>query len=196
MAQNLSAVKVYYAAKILEYASINLRKNARLIFERQKAVAMTTFNNHPITVALENHTSGGVAHGTLFGFMGFYAGDNPIEPIREILEEAMIFQGLNKLSNKQVEVVYEAPNIQDIYEATPLPWADGRSWVEMLETKGIPGLGLYIGKDGKGRSQEGIQNTRSLLIGSKYPKTSYISKIIKDFQIQLGKALREELLFI
>lgn len=183
----------YLSSVIASYAKANIHRSAKLIIERAKAAAIVEFDNHPITQALENHSGGGVV-GTLFGFIGFEAGDEPTRIIREEFYDSIEYDGVTQLTKRKFIVNYTVPTKEDIYDLTPLPWAEGRSWCEMLDTTGIPGLAAYVPKRGKGRSEEGIQNKR-IIGGSKYPKTPYISKIINNFNKRVRDELKDNINF-
>lgn len=184
-------LKLFVGAKLMQFAKPQISRNARFAFERAKASALIEFNNHPITQALENHTSGGLGEGTLFGFIGFDAAENPIEPIRTLLNSGMEFGGIIQDTPKSFKVTYFFPSKEDIYDVTPLPWAEGRSWAEMIDTTGIPGLGLYLGIKGKGRSEEGVQNNRAKYGGAKYTGIPYIRRILFNFERTANKFIRE-----
>ena len=54
------------------------------------------------------------------------------------------------------------PSINDLYKVTPMPWAQGASWLRELEGRGIPNLGQYMYKNAKtSRSSEGIQGGKT-----------------------------------
>lgn len=191
MAQN--QLQFYLSSVIASYAKANIQRSGRLIVENAKAAAIVEFDNHPITQALENHDSGGVV-GTLFGFIGFEAGEEPTKIIREMLYDEIEFSGITQLTNRKFIISYEFPSKEDIYDVTDLPWADGRSWCEMLDTTGIPGLAAYVPKRGKGRSEEGVQNKR-VVGGSKYPKVPYISRIINNFKKRVSEGVKNDINF-
>lgn len=190
MAQN--QLTFYLSSVIASYAKTNIQRSAKRIVENAKAAAILEFDNHPITQALENHDSGGVV-GTLFGFIGFEAGEEPTKIIRETLYGEIKHTGLTQLTNRKFVISYEFPSKEEIYDVTDLPWADGRSWCEMLDTTGIPGLAAYIPKIGKGRSLEGVQN--KITGGSKYPKVPYISRIINNFNKRVREGIKNDINF-
>jgi hypothetical protein len=165
---------------------------------------MEEFENHPVTMEIEagpssaniSTTLGG--YGNLFTFIGFPEGDDPISVIRRRLQETNI----RKTSYKggKWEFITTEPTREEIFAITPLPWANGRSWVDGIET-GLSGLGYYLyesskdfnssrsgpaiqlkgGKKGEksfgGGTGGAIKNQRS-----RYRRTSYISKILRDFR--------------
>ena len=90
-----------------------------------------------------------------------------------------------KNNNRQGVRTYrvEIPNKDDIYSATPLPWASGRSWVKAIE-QGMSGMGNYIQLESSvSRSGEGFQAKNSS--GGVFRNTSYISSIINNFKVKL-----------
>ena len=127
-------------------------------------------------------------YGNLFSFIGFDSGDNPTGVIRGILEER-VNSKIGKINqNGSFRVVLYLPSLSEIFKATPLPWADGASWVQGIE-KGISNLGGYVYDTGKGltgsRSKSGLQ-TKSNSSNS-FKTTPYISKIILDFKNKIKK---------
>jgi hypothetical protein len=109
------------------------------------------FKTHPVTMELAagphaSNTSGTLdGYGNLFSFIGFEAGENPTQIIEDYI--------LNKLRQSMVivpnarqggwRVVVAIPSLEDIAMFTPMPWAQGRSWVVGIHA-GISGLGQYM----------------------------------------------------
>ena len=125
-------------------------------------------------------TLGGVT--SLFAFIGFDSGDQPIAPILNALERTQL-QYLKELKQtNKVGGVFTVtlPTAEQIFSITPMPWAIGRSWAQGIET-GISGLGFLLRKKGKGRSGVALQS-RVKVRGGRFRNTAYISSFIKKYE--------------
>jgi hypothetical protein len=168
------------------------RRLAKDRFNDAKEIALKDFNNHPVTVELENgpsatNTSNTLnGKGNLFSFIGFYAGSKPVEVVRDALISYITFEKNPKLLDNVNGVVYQfvikVPYMTELESITPLPWEDGRSWLRGIE-RGISGFGRYIyWKLSKGsRSGTGLQGDKLLREG-RYQPTSYLGKIMREFK--------------
>jgi hypothetical protein len=154
-------------------------------FQKIKNELIQEFKNHPVTIEIEggpdaqniSRTLGG--KGNLFSFIGFNEGDKPTRVIYDKLESITLGSTIiMKDGGSRTTVMY--PTADDIFDATPMPWAEGRSWARGIES-GISGLGLYLNKKDIGRSSAGIQRKSKAQAG-KFRNTKYISKMIKDFE--------------
>jgi len=164
-------------------------------FENAKKAALRAFENHPVTKEIEagkasansSGTLGG--EGSLYSFIGFNAGDDPISKLREFLSSKI--QIINKGARQSDMVFYisvDLPSEDDLAEVTPLPWAPGRSWAEGIE-RGLAGLGNYLVKeDSQSRSGGGIQ-VEAMIRNSSFSTTPYLTQIITD----LIKALQQNI---
>lgn len=179
------------------YKNIDLRKSKDYVvyvnqlidteFKRIKNKLIENFNNHPVTQEIEagpnsinlSNTLGGV--GNLFSFIGFETNSKPIQPIRNILHRNTELTKIiiKKDGTFRTNVFY--PKAQDIFNITPLPWAEGRSWAEGIE-RGLSGFGFYLnGQSVFSRSGFGLQVNNNLRPG-KFENTQYISHLIKQFE--------------
>ena len=83
------------------------------------------------------------------------------------------------------------PTPDDIWEITPLPWMDGRSWAKGIES-GISGLNYFLylkSQSENSRSGFGVQ-THRIRSSFKYTPTQYISTLLKKYKtkfLSLGK---------
>ena len=158
-------------------------------FEIIKNNFISEFNNHPVTREIEagagstniSRTLGG--YGNLFSYIGFSAGDKPIQNIRNKFNEIFITNvNIKKDGSSIVFISYPQP--KDIFAVTPLPWAEGRSWAEGIE-RGLPGFGSYLNTEtSKSRSGHGVQIKNSVRKG-KFQNTPYITKLIRNFEKQI-----------
>ena len=145
------------------------------------------FLNHPVTLEIKGGTSSNNISGTLggatnlFSFIGFESGSDPTDAIEKILSSTNF--RFTRTTKNSVEFEIDIPEAAEIFAATPMPWAPGRSWAKGIET-GISGLGYYlkISRDNS-RSGLGIQSPRKVRkSGSRFKNTQYISALIKKYQ--------------
>ena len=146
------------------------------------------FLNHPITQEIKagpnaSNTSGTLnGKGNLFSFIGFYEGDDPIQDILNILESIEVRFIKDIPSGNQFIINFPEPN--EIFAATPMPWASGRSWAKGIES-GISGLGYYLfQKSSKSRSGEALQTSVNLN-GARFKNTKYISALLAKYKKQI-----------
>ena len=85
------------------------------------------------------------------------------------------------------------PTLEEIFAATPLPWAIGRSWARSME-RGLSGLGYFLNNSRKAgsRSGGGIQ-VRSKLRGGKFKNTQYMTFILNNYYQKIEKLKRTSL---
>jgi hypothetical protein len=154
-------------------------------FKKIKSELIEEFKTHPVTIEIEagpqaRNSSGTLGgNGNLFSFIGFSEGDKPTKPIYSKLESISLGSTIIMRDGRSRTTV-KYPTAGDIFNVTPMPWAEGRSWAKGIES-GIAGLGLYLNKKDTGRSGAGIQR-HSESLGGKFRNTQYISKMIKDFE--------------
>lgn len=197
MKDNVVNARIYLQAGLMANQLPKLNGKARIIFNKAKAQILDEFDAHPITRAIDNHSwyEGIPDNGTLFGFLGFHAGDNPTENIREILYHDFNFIGVTQKGPQTVYISFSVPANTDIFDATPLEWADGRSWTEAIESGGVAGVGLYLGEMDKGRSEEGVQAKGKIGGRSgKFGPHKYISDFLKKSESKIRKQINEELI--
>lgn len=160
------------------------------------------FDNHEITQELENgenssnlsDTLGG--YGNLFSFIGFEAGEDPIGPIRRILETYIKLYktptDVRNYHNGQIKFTFRLryPTLVDFEEDTPYPdgWMEG-SWLYGIE-HGIYGFQSYLydpefEKYTQSRSTTALQAKRDGIMipirGGKFQNTKYMTQLLKDF---------------
>ena len=152
-------------------------------FESMKKSMVREFMNLPVTREIlagpsASNISGTLGgYGNLFSFIGFNAGERPIDPIINLLNQTSIT--VSRVSRSgSINVRITMPSSDDIFAATPLPWATGISWAKRIEV-GLSGLGVYLNKESAySRSSTGLQVENKLRSGS-FSNTPYISRFIK-----------------
>lgn len=163
------------------------RTEAEKIFRDRFSKAKRTMINQFLSLKITSEIMSGPSasnisatlngRGNLFSFIGFDESDTPITPILQILENNTTYKYVG-FKNKKHTFSISLPTSQDIFDATPMPWAIGRSWAKGIET-GISGLGMFLAKQGQGRSGGGIQSTK-INKKIKFQNQPYISKFIND----------------
>lgn len=167
------------------------------IFNGYKDIMIREFLSHPVTVELQvgknsrnisGTLSGGHRNANLFTFIGFEDGHDPIKPILNLLEETRIEYIGAGSKNPSAKYRIHIPTREDIFEVTPMPWAEGRSWARGIE-HGISGLGFFLPKNKHGRSGGGIQMDQSATKGKgiKFKNRPYISEILNNFHSKIKK---------
>lgn len=174
-----------------------VKKTVNTEFMKMKRRLIENFNSHPVTIEINagpgskniSNTLGGV--GNLYSYIGFNKGSKPIQPILSLLERETAIASFVFSKNGTFKVFISNPTPQDIFNVTPLPWAQGRSWAEGIE-RGLSGFGFYLNKESsKSRSGIGLQTENKLRSG-KFQNTSYITKLIRDFELQVKQLNRSK----
>ena len=164
-------------------------------FKKIKEGMLKEFDDHLVTRELKQKTNANpsafTSYGSLFGFIGFDKNDEPTEIVRKMLETSELkFIKINKGGVVDFKAFY--PSKEELFVATPLPWANGRSWLKGIES-GISGLGSFLSLDDQdidnldvSRSGGGIQS-ESTLRSSRFKATKYISQILNNFIQKIDK---------
>ena len=162
------------------------RNIVRRAFEKLKTKMIAEFQGHPVTREIRgginaqniSNTLGGITN--LYSFIGFDSNSDPIEPIEDLLLRTDV--RFVKINKQMIEFEVTLPEAQEIFAATPLPWAPGRSWAKGIES-GLSGLGYYLKKSSSNsRSGLGIQTSQKVRKGVKFNNTKYISSFLKKYQ--------------
>jgi len=155
-----------------------------------KEEALSDLNKHPVTREIEagpdamgSPLLGG--QGSLFGFLGFNQGSQPVEIIRTIFDKMLQVkrnQGvLKKVSGTNFTIEYNignVPTVTDIYSLTPLPWST-KSWVKGVE-RGITNYANTVFKDSENsRSGVAVQSKQQINF-IRFNPTPYVDMILKD----------------
>jgi len=154
--------------------------------ERLKDEMIRDFLNLPVTKEImagptSSNISGTLGgYGNLFSFIGFQKGANPIDPIINLLNQTTY--NISRVSPRgQIKLTIVMPSSNDIFNATPVPWAPGLSWAQRIET-GMSGLGNYLNKSSSSsRSGSGVQSGKKARSG-RFLNTKYITHFIKKWQ--------------
>jgi hypothetical protein len=124
--------------------------------------------------------------GSLYGFIGFVDGTNPIDEVRSYLKGTGHVNKSARLQKRGVrggsyEFKVEVPDMNAIEALTPMPWEGGRSWTRAIE-RGISGLSNYmLNHSASSRSGQGIQSKNRMYQAAMYKPTKYLSAMINNY---------------
>ena len=181
--KNITTSLISQSPKI---ARVQVQKQGKAAFQKIKNRMIAEFLNHPVTIELKQGIDASNISGTLggatnlFSFIGFNSGSDPTKDIENVLQTARFEYAKARL--KTIEFSIYIPDPKDVFDATPMPWAPGRSWAKGIES-GISGLGYYlkVTRDNS-RSGLGIQSSKKVRGGAKFKNTKYISALLKKYR--------------
>lgn len=182
---NIQIIKTGVLKRAPKLFVAELRTETSRAFMKIRNQMIAEFLSHPVTQEIKagseasniSGTLGG--RGNLFSFIGFNSGEDPIAPIVEMLESSEII--FNRITATGIYSTVFIPTADEIFQATPMPWAEGRSWAHGIES-GISGLGWYIHQRGLGRSEGGVQSSQQLVGNVKFKNVQYISALINKYR--------------
>jgi hypothetical protein len=164
----------------------------RPLFNQIREEMLEEFTNHPVTQEIDMGPKLGWnspflgGSGDLFSFIGFNRDDNPTEPIKKMIKGLRFYTVFSKGLEHKFEIRF-FPTMDDVSQATSMPWAEGRSWAKGIES-GISGLGSYLNIEHPvSRSSAGIQakNKDGKLIkvrSGQFRPTKYMSEILNKYR--------------
>jgi len=171
--------------KIVKSAALEIAESK---LQDSKKILLDSFSSHPVTVEIQggatsNNISGTLGgYGNLFSFIGFSSGLDPVEPVKKLINKIrLITRSYVKQEKNGMLISFNvlSPKLSDFENASPMPWASGRSWMSGIE-KGISGLGYFLSKSGSGRS-EGGEQIKNQIRQLSFKRVSYFSKMYSDF---------------
>lgn len=167
------------------------------LFGRAHQSLMRDFLEHPVTQELkagpeaQNISNTLNGQGNLFGFLGFWQGQDPTVELENLLIKIKI----EKSSTKRNVIYYriaDYPSRTTIEEATEMNWGNGTSWAFSVENGDFGGdaaLSHYIFKAWSGsRSQGGFQIKGYEYSEESFNPTPYISQILEKFQDRVNNS--------
>ncbi len=184
-------------------------KIAQASFNQAKSSLINDFVNHPVSQEISNGPYGpkskyldGISDGNLFSFIGFDAGDNPVEKVKEFLDEAIVMNKNPQLSSTKssYKFIIRYPTVKDnqISKAAPMPRGTSLNWLYAIEN-GISGINSYLfdrkrsfstSKSGPaiqtkvgGKAGGEVQEIRS---GGSFKPIIYLTEIVNRFIKRLG----------
>jgi hypothetical protein len=149
--------------------------------------------SHPLSQELMTHSDPSTQFdkpkSSLFAFMGFKKGKNPVQKLVTFLRSKYAFR-TSISRGDQLSIKLIGPSEEDMveHEISVDEWGDGRSWPEMLET-GLTGLSNFLAIDGIGRSDGGIQIDKKLRSVDTLEPIKYLSPIFKQAERQFRNLL-------
>jgi hypothetical protein len=184
-------------AKLLKSSKVRAKVESKVKdkFETEKRIMIDGFLKDDISQEIMNPSRGnisgtldGKSNKSLFGFIGFEAGSEPILQVAGELEQnTRISEG--KVTGKKMEFKISHPSLRELYDKTPMPWESGRSWLYGI-SHGISGFGYFLAgffqNLSKSRSGQGIQIKDQIHYESFKPR-KYIEKYIGQFREAFGK---------
>jgi len=170
------------------------------LFGRASQSLMKNFLEHPVTQELKagasdpdtaNISGTTNGEGNLFGFLGFWQGQDPTEELEKLLGEI----DYEKSSTKRNIIDYKITNYptkSEISEATELNWGDnGVGWAFAVENGDFGGgaaLSHFIVRAWSGsRSQSGFQ-IKDQYSEENFSPTPYITEILKNFRNRINNS--------
>jgi hypothetical protein len=172
-------------------------KGVKLAIEKKVKSAqqnlLKSFEKHPVTAEIAGGASSSNLSGTLggignlFTYIGFSSGDKPLSILRILLEKYEIRYHHAKA---RTTINITVPTAADLFKATPMPWATGRSWAKGIET-GISGLGRYLYQDSSRSRSGGAVQVKGRLRSGKFSNTSYLSSLLNNYYKEIRKIEKE-----
>ena len=147
---------------------------------------MSQILEHPISEEIaagqeaENISNTLNGEGNLYTFIGFDAGDKPIDNLIGIVEKNTIIKQVSSKNGIFSFQVY-TPSLDELKGYTPMPFEGGNSWLRGIE-KGISGFSNYLYGllFPTSRSGKAIQSKNKIRRAS-YKPTKYFSVLYKNF---------------
>lgn len=174
-----------------------LDEKVRVKVQTAKEELIKDFLEHKVSQEIMNPENGNISgtldgsdNKSLFGFIGFDAGSDPILEVANILESETHLVDSKIVGPKEIAYKIRHPSLKDLYAKTPLPWESGRSWLYGL-SHGISGFGHFLSgffqNLSASRSGQGIQVKNDVRSGTFKPRRDYIEAMIAKFRLKFGK---------
>jgi hypothetical protein len=175
--------------QVAQVVKDDFEKRIERNFDNIKSQMIRELMNHPVTKEIQQgstspNSSGTLSgYGNLFTFIGFESGSSPIDAIKREFDKTVIrFRTLT--DDGPIWNIY-LPAPEDIWDVTPMPWAEGRSWAKGIET-GISGVGWYLYNQKKNypqsRSGPAIQVKSKSSSKVRFKNVKYISDILNRYE--------------
>ena len=196
---DFGAVKKRSAEIMAAQYKTQINREVQKTLSRLEQLLINKIKNHPVSQEIDagksdpldapnlSGTLGG--YGNLWSFIGFYAGSNPIKDIEDSI------RGKSRASEPRVykdvvRVIATLPKVEEVYENTPMPWVQGRSWAEGI-SQGISGFGRYLNTDyPESRSEGGVQSKDQVRAGA-FKRTAYLAPIFAFAQKEFDRLISE-----
>jgi hypothetical protein len=168
------------------------------LFGRAQVAMIKNFLEHPVTLELKagasNPDTANISEtlngeGNLFGFLGFFQGQDPTFELEDLLSRI----SCERSSIRKNVIFYKITNYptkKAIESASEMNWGK-TSWALAIETGNFDGdaaLSHYIFRSGAGRSGAGIQVKGYEYSEERFQPRPYISEILEKFQDQVNNS--------
>ena len=183
---NKSILKTEIASAQFKALEREARMIANEVLEDRKKQYISEILEHPVSQELSggpeatniSNTLNG--EGNLYSFIGFDAGDKPIDNLIGIVEKNTIIKQVSSKNGIFSFQVY-TPSLDELKGYTPMPFEGGNSWLRGIE-KGISGFSNYLYGllFPTSRSGKAIQSKNKIRRAS-YKPTKYFSVLYKNF---------------
>lgn len=182
----------------IERASISkAREMAENYFDNKLDSFINEIESDDLSKELRKETSvrkskyiGGVGSrkhgGDLYSFFGFESGsENPIDRLINYIKDNFYIKSYKpRLRNGKYSFKLNIPSETEVKKNMTMDWTN-RSWINAIQN-GLSNIVSYMKKDGKGRSEGGVQVKRTI---SKvfFPKSGYFTDKYKSFLKNFSK---------
>ena len=183
---NKSILKTEIAYAQFKALEREARMIANEVLEDRKKQYISEILEHPVSQELSggpeatniSNTLNG--EGNLYSFIGFDAGDKPIDNLIGIVEKNTIIKQVSSKNGIFRFQVY-TQSLDELKGYTPMPFEGGNSWLRGIE-KGISGFSNYLYGllFPTSRSGKAIQSKNKIRRAS-YKPTKYFSVLYKNF---------------
>jgi len=171
-----------------EFKSLEKEANviANKILQEKKQEYLSKIIEHPVSQEItagpdsQNISNTLNGEGNLYTFIGFDAGDRPVENLIDIVDRNTRIQPIKSKGDVFNFQVY-TPSLDELKGYTPMPFEGGNSWLRGIE-KGISGFsnylyGLLFPTSRSGRAIQSKNKIRRI----SYKPTKYFSVLYKNF---------------
>lgn len=167
---------------------------ANNLFATTKEEFLESFDDNSITEEIKDGPEATSSflpgdYGNLFSFLGFPAGSEPTDDLREFLDANIRLIKEPVTGERTYTFRVRLPSKEDLASATPMPWGTSRSWLYAIE-KGIPGFNKYFFDLSRefdeevSRSGPAVQFKKPLRSGS-FAGRGYITPLLAAFRRNL-----------
>jgi len=165
-----------------------LTARAIVFFNTAKMILLQEVASHPVALELANQTKPSAflpsSKGSLFSFLGFNAGQDPVGDLISFLDSNINYTISNgTVAGNVVALNISIPSRPEFKSELPLSWTSGLSWVDAIED-GVSGLPFFLSKGSTGRSEDGIQ-AKGIIGGAEFTGTPFISELLARFRTRV-----------
>lgn len=193
------SAQIFATGEIKNEILIEVTRQVNLL----KDILVQKIRNHPVSQEIIDGSAAPEAninysgccggYGNLWAFIGFTDGDKPIDDATAPVE-THIPRVSARVYKDVVRVTSSFPVKEQVFDNTPMPWAEGRSWAQGISF-GIAGFGRFLSTDA-GNSDGGIQVKHDNLTAqgnrpNKFNRANYIGPLFSETLAQFNALLRQ-----